>query len=332
MKIRNIIILAFTMCLAVACGSDDSFRVMATVDGLGTQNVRAVYRSGGRVNVVPAVALDGKFQFSGNSAQPVLIDLYTGSRSLIGSLVVSNGETVEVSFKLNEPGYMTAKGDKISEQMARFKTANSEAINNGDDITVNNAVARYVADNLKNPAAAYIVMSMYNPSIDPSTADSLLTAIDPKARPAGDLVSSFRETLALGLDTLPTFSPVRLYTTGDSMTTIAAAGSRGVLLAFSGVADGEPHDSLVSRLNVLHDSLKTRVRVVELSTVADTAAWHGQIDNVKPRYTRCWMPGGVSSPALDRIAVRRLPWYVAADSTGSILYAGPQLNAAAEKL
>lgn len=331
MKIINLILLALALCVT-ACGSDDSFTVLATVDGLGTQNVRAVYRSGGRVNVQPSMALDGKFQFSGSVPQPTLVELYTGSRALIGSLVVCNGETVEVTYKLNEPGVMTAKGSRISEQMARFKTDNAEAFNSGNAEAVNRAVEKYVSDNRDNAASPYIVLAMYDPSLDPVMADSLFSMIDPKVRPAGDLVSSFRESLALGLDTLSVFNPLELYTTGDSVTTVAPRGGRGVLLALSALNDAEPHDSLVKRLNTVHDSLKKRVRVVELSVVGDTGVWNAQIKSIKPRYTRCWEPGGIASPALGRVAVRRLPWYVAADSTGRIVYAGDELGAAVEKL
>ena len=324
-KLTKLLISALTLCLT-ACGSDDSFTVLATVDGLGTQNVRAVYRSAGRVNVLPSMALDGKFQFSGNAPQPALIELYTGS------LVVRNGETVEVTYKLNEPGTMSAKGSKISEQIARFRTANAEALNSGNIEAVNKAVEQYVSGNRDNAAAPYIVLTMYDQALDPVMADSLLSMIDPKVRPAGDLVSSYRESLALGLDTLSVFSPLELYTTGDSVTTVAPRGARGVLLAFSALNADEPHDSLVRRLNAVHDSLKKRVRVVELSIVGDTGVWNAQIDSIKPRYTRCWEPGGISSPALGRIAVRRLPWYVAADSTGAIVYAGDELAGAVEKL
>jgi len=318
--------------LMSSCGGGDSFTVIATVDGLGTQNVRAVYRSEDKVNVVMSMALDGKLQFAGVSEEPVLIDIYTGSRALIGHVIARNGETVEVTYKLNEPGVMTAKGDKMSEQLAEFVVSNADVLNSGNRESVNNAVVNFIDRNRNEAVAQYILMSFFDPSVDTAMADSIISMIIPKSRRSADLLSAFRETLSAGADTLKKFEPVKLYTDGDSITTVAAHGAKGVLLAVYGVSDDEPHDSLLKRLNVLHDSLGARVRVVELSVVDDTAEWKAQTGDIKPRYTRCWMPGGVSAPALKNIAIRRIPWYIAADSTGRVLYSGSMLNDAVTKL
>lgn len=318
------------LCLA-ACGSDDSFMVVAKVDGLGTQNVRAVYRSGNRVNVVPAMALDGSFRLTGSAREPVLIDIYTSSRALLGSLVACNGDNIEVSYKLNEPGFMTAKGNDITEGIAAFVTANAEAINSGDREALNRSIEKRAGAKREDAALPYIFLMMYDPVADPAKADSLMTAIGGDVL-QGELGAAYRGTLALECDTLKRFPVLRLFTAGDSLTTVSAGSSRGVLLAIPGNDDSVPYDSVLKSLNEAGDSLKKKARVVELATVVDTADWHAMVRDLKPRYTRCWTPGGVSSPALLGIAVPRLPWYVAADSTSQVVYAGNDLSRAVSSL
>ena len=321
------------LCLA-ACGSDDSFTVIAKVDGLGTQNVRAVYRSADRVNVAPAMALDGSFKFSGNAPELVLIDIYTNSRARIGSLVARNGDNIEVSYKLNEPGFMTAKGNKISERMAAFITVNADAINSGDRTAVNSAIEKYAGGSDNDKAAApYVFLTLYDPSLNPVMADSLLTMFGNDMSRQSDLLQAYRETLAAGRDTLSRMPVLRLFTVpGDSLTTVAADGTRGLLLAISSHDDSEPYDSVIVRLNAARDSLGKLVRVVELSTLTDTADWSNQLQDLTPRYTRCWMPGGITSPALHGITVPELPWYVAADTTARIVYSGNDFDKALSSL
>lgn len=316
----------------ISCGGGDTFTVIAKVENLGTQNVRAIYRSDDKVNVITSMALDGAFQFTAVAKEPVLIDLYTGSRALIGRVVACNGETVEVSYRLNEPGFMTAKGDRISESLARFITDNSKIIDSGDGRAVNEAVARYCESHRDDRAVPYIFLSLYRGEIDRSVAAGLVESISGDSRSVREMLSSYGELLAPVPDSLPVFEPVNLYSVGDSMTTVRPCGSKGVFLAILPVDDQETTVDRVERLNALNDSLKGRARVVELSLEADTAAWREAVKDLKPRYGRCWSPGMYATPGLGRYNITGFPWYIAADSTGTVLYSGPEYETAFRSL
>ncbi|MDE7473514.1 MAG: hypothetical protein K2M68_08025 [Muribaculaceae bacterium] len=323
MVLKKLLYLLFGSLLTlVACGGGDNFTVIGEIEGLGTQNLHVVYRTNGKYNHLITAALDSKFTFMGASDKPVVIDIYTRTNVPVGSLVARNGETVEVKFKLNEPGYMQAKGDGISERLARFRTDNTEALNATDISSVNAAVARYVSRNPKDPASAYILTSFFDSMADPQLADSLASLLDPQAITESGMITAFTSLLSVANDTLPQFNPITLYTTGDSISTVATGGSKGIFLAIFDNDGSEPYDSVVSRLNGLQDANKKVLRVVELSVASDTAVWRNQLGAVKPVYTRCWEPGEVASPSLAQFDIRRLPWYVLADSTGTILYSG----------
>lgn len=314
---------------AVSCGGGDSFTVVASVDGLGTQNVKAVYRYNGRIVVIPALALDGKFRFQGASDQPVLIDLYTGTRTLIGSLVAVNGETVEVTYVLNEPGRMTAKGNDISAQIAKFCNANAELLASGDVAALNDAVTKYVSDNPAKKASPYILLTMFTPSVNPELADSLLSIISANVKLPNDIVSGYRETLSLHNDSTELFSPIRLYTMpGDSLRTIEPRSGKGVLLALTPGGMRDSRDTLLSVLNAACDTLRKKASVVEVSFAQDTTEWRNQSSQGSPRYVRCWTPAAAAWPGIAELDARSLPWYISVDTTSIVIYRGPDLRKA----
>lgn len=327
--VGSFLIISLALLLS-ACGSGESFQVMVNVDGLGTQNVRAVYNDGVRTNVVPAMAIDGKFQFLGASDNPVLIDLYTRSLSYIGSVVAVNGDNIEASFKLNEPGAVSVKGNDISEQLSAFIKANAAAINSGDSESVNRAIADYVAKNPSRPTSLFLILSLYDVSFEPAVADSLLNRLDYDRRSMGEHVSSFRQLLGVDSDSLTRFEPVSLYTAGDSMTVVKPVGGKGVILAFTDDTVFDNPDSAIVHFNRVDKLVGDRARLVHFTIANDSVGWANPGSNVKATFTRCWDPMGVALPALSRLAVGRVPWFVAVDSTGSVIYRGAMEKSAVD--
>lgn len=331
MKPVRIILYISSLLLLASCGSNDTFTVITQVEGLGTQNVRAVYRTGGRLKVTPAMSLDGKFSITGSSETPTLIDLYTASRGYIGSVVAHNGETVEATFTLNEPASLTVKGDKISEEMTKFIKANAQAINDRDATAINDAVKNYIVANPRQGASPYILMSLFVADENPVLADSLLSLIDESVRPASDILTPYRQLLGTyaGTDSALILSPITLYSMGDSMATIKAGGRRGVLLAFTNHKESRERDLEIATLNTLRDSLKTQARIVEIACNPDSA---GLVTSTKARYTVCWEPAAIASGQLSRLGVHSTPWFVSADSTGHVIYSGDDITQAIKLL
>ncbi len=319
---------------ATACGNDDSFTVHATVEGLGTQNVRIFYRDGDRVVNQQAMALDGKFSFAGVAKNPVLAEIYTGSRALLGAVVVKNGDNLEVTMKLNEPATISIKGNKVSEELARFNTQHSEIINSRDFAVINAAVAEYVNKNPDNPASYYLMLTLFTPSLDNVLADSLMRSLNPKNLPQRSLVEAFTSTLISPADTLTAIDSLSFYDmTADSIAKLRFPGPKGLLLAMVGAdTPGAPRDTVTQYFNRLEKKLGSKVNIIELSLLEDTAASRKAVENIKVAYTRGWMPAGLASPALDHVRPAQIPWFLVADTLGTILYSGATFQEAVDKL
>lgn len=329
-KILSLIIITLSVILT-ACGTKDYFTVTATVEGLGTQNVKIFYRSGETLVALSSTALDGKFTFTGNAPHLTLVEIYTASRSLIGAFAAKNGDDIKVELKLNEPGFIKIKGDKTAEKMAQFITDHASIINNDSRDSINMAVEGFIRANVDEPASAMLLVTFFDAFENPSMADSLASMLSPKALPTDQFLKSFRSTLHLSSDTLTTLPSLRLFTLGDSLTTINRQGKRRVLLAITGQEQSD-RDEMTASLTALADSLKNSIEVVELSLVNDTTEWHSMLGDKKPRYRACWMPGGTGNPVLAPLAIPSMPWYIATDSTSRIVYRGRSLDHAIKTL
>lgn len=329
MKAFRLILFISIIVMLHSCGGGDSFTIMTQVEGLGTQNVRAVYYTDNRLHITPAMALDGKFTITGTSQNPVLIDLYTATRGYIGSVVARNGDNIEAHFTLNDPSAMTVKGNKISEEMTKFVKAHAQAFTDRDALSTNEAIKNYVIANPGSQTSAFILLSMFNPAYNAPLADSLLSILDETVLPPSATITPYRQLLTVGADSTITLTPFKLYTLGDSMATIGTTSKRGVFIAFTTHEDDVERKLIVNRLNDLSDSLKSKTRVVEISLDTDTA---GLVIDPKSRYTVCWEPASIASPGVSRLGVRSAPWFVVADTTGIVTYSGNDLSQATKSL
>ncbi|MDE6086361.1 MAG: hypothetical protein K2G40_08190, partial [Muribaculaceae bacterium] len=216
----------------VSCGNDDVFEVQANIEGLGTQNVRIIYRDGDRMRSTIAMALDGKFSFTGVSKQFTIVDIYTTNRALLGSLVAKNGDNIELTMKLNEPASFNAKGNKISEELSNFLSKNKDLFNNHEVKEINYKIADYVRRNPDNPASAFLLFTQFSTGIDKLLADSLIHSINEERLPSKDFIEAFTASLISPADTIKNISLFSFYNiTGDSVTNVSFPGKKGMMLA-----------------------------------------------------------------------------------------------------
>ncbi len=310
------------------CGDDSQFRVTGTVDGLGTQNLRIIYYTTTGIKSLTSTAVDGKFNFTGNSPAETLVEIFTSDRVPLMRLAVKNGETVEVSIDRTEPYKLTLKGNDVSKRMAGFMRDNSDALTRKDHAAVNSAIAAYIRNNTKDLTSTILLLTEFDATGQETAADSLLQLIDTKARP-----EFLTENIMAGIaarDSVAENSsliPLRLYTAADSMTTYTAGESDYSLLIFTRNADERP-DSMRRQISrIMENMTGKKLRIADISIAADSAAWHSQpeITTESDGYISAWMPGAIAALPLKQLAVTRTPYFIVADSTGAQLYRGQSL-------
>lgn len=318
-------------CLAVvsACGSSDDFRVLGSVENLGTQNLRVAYRTDKAVKSFTTTAIDGQFSFTGESPQETLVEIFTTDRAPLGYVVVKNGQTVKAHFDRDNRYDVTLKGNGVSSDLAEFMRDNADVLADGSDDEVNALVAGYVGDHTDNMVSTVLMLTQFRSEGHEVEADSLLEMIDPKARP-GYLCDAVRASLAerLRYDMSTPVVPFDLYTSADTLMAFNPNGSAVSLLVFTSKG-ADRSDALVGAMRRLYEEYKSsEVRVVDISLEADTALWHAAIAADTARWVQAWIPGGVAAPGVELLRIPRTPYCVVADSVGSQIYRGYSVEGA----
>lgn len=308
--------------LLTACGGGDTFRITGEIPGTGTQNLNVVYYGDGAFHSTRTASIDGKFMFDGNSRAWTTVYFFNNSRTLIGMVIIKNGENVEARF---EPGAIVLTGTKPSELLSEWLGANSEALANADYKAVNASIADFVSQHRDNVASTVILTNYFDVSLEPQLADSLFQLIDSKSRPTY-MAEGWSDQVSAAMDSTLGVLPDTLFFIDVKNDLQPILTSEGTLILYSPDVRGRNQTidrTLKSRLKKQKlDSLS--VRFIEINReITDTAMWHRDFDADNLPWRRMWHPFNSAS----------LPWqgvesFIVADSTGTIVYSGSDMEEA----
>ncbi len=158
---------------ATGCGGKKPYRIDGTIEGLGTQNVTAIYHDGTALREVSTNAVNSVFHLEGMSQQPVVIEFYDNQRRRIGCIAVKNGDDVKVKFKAGDRYFMESSGNKLSEALAEF------LMDNDDDL--NAAIERRIMSAPEDELSVLLAGYYYDITEDAVRADSILSLLDNSA-------------------------------------------------------------------------------------------------------------------------------------------------------
>ena len=83
---------------------------------------------------------------------------------------------------------------------------------------------------------------------------------------------------------------------------------------------------MAERIKDVQESSANKVNVIDILAESDTLRWHQTIaDEGWPHY---WAPGGPLEQGIQLLGITSLPWYAVTDSTGLVIYSGPNFNEA----
>lgn len=333
--VRNIrILLILTVCgMLWACGDDDRFRVEGVVDGLGTRGLQLMYESGNGLHTETIQAIDGKFSAEGASKDYTLAHLTTTDGRLIARMLVRNGHTLKCVFDVDNPYNIQVKGNKPTEEWAKFLRENHEQLRSSDHAGANRLILDYVDSHKGDIQSAALMLTQYYAVDGESRADSIFALISPEARPDA-LVSAYRRMVSR-LNTAAIEEKVRsfnLYNAQGKHENFYPGRASYSMLYFSG-APGERRDMVTPVMHRLVDSLpKRRIRVVEISMAPDTAVWKRNWRADTTAWAQVWVPGGPANPTFAPLDIPRLPYLILCDSLGVQVYRGSDISAAVDSL
>lgn len=334
-KILTLLLLISLAGMAMhSCGDDERFRVEGVVDGLGTRGLLFVYETdGGGVQTVMAQAIDGKFSIVGSSKEYTLGQLLTADSRVVARVVVRNGQTLKCVFDLENPYNVQIKGNSVCEDWAKFLRENEQGLRNDSHAEANALIRNYISDHKDDMASTALLLTQYYAVGDESVVDSLMSVIDPSARPES-LVAGYRRMVArLNSAAIEgKMTSFSLYRADGSIENYFPGRTSYTLVYFSGRGN-ERRDTIKPILHRLIDSLSMRqIKVMEVSLVPDTTIWMNHYRADSARWAMLWSPGGPANPSFISLDIPRTPYWVVTDSTGAQVYRGTTLSTAVDTL
>ncbi len=297
---------AAAIAAATACGKNETFTVEANIDGVGTQNLTAIWRTApdGHLGVAAITAVGNSFSFTGSTPEPALVEIYTAQGAPLLRFMADGGDKV----RLRGPGHdLRVTGSDIGVHFAEVLNR----VNEEPDRAA--AIATYVAANPADRAAAALLIGEFDARGRERLADSLLGLLDSVAAPAwltADWAASVRRSAAAGADTIAEFNA--FISKADTFVTLS--GRHIYVLT----------ENETQRPASLIDSLRAWTRdadsltVVDIYFGADRAVWRAITESDSATWTQVILPGGAAAPAFLPLQIRHTPMLLETDSAGVI--------------
>lgn len=314
-------ILPALLCLfsIVACTNDEQFRVNGEIEGKPTMNIRVCYYANGAVHTIVTAAREGKFEFFGSAPQPAIVEITDYEHRPLARIYARNGETFDLSINREAPLTSVAEGNETTVRWSEFLRDNADVLA-ARDSSANKTIEKFVRANPDDVLSTLLFLTSYNSSLDPVAADSLLSAIGPKARPSGILEGYNLMISRLIAETVD--KPVRpfYYDRRDTARLFDPADSKVNLIAFTN-DDLEGYDSLADSLE---KAVRGDIRVMDLRAANFKGVWYA--DTLKRVVGT--LPGGIAARGVDSLGIPSLPFFIVADSHGKQIYRDKTLTAA----
>lgn len=323
-----------SLCMT-GCSKKDSFVIEGTIEGAKSQMVTLTYFAYGGLKRVSVQALEGRFRFVEKSVRPTLaIVTIAPDNQTIATVVVSNGDDIEIDAKLGKPYSTKVKGNSASEATARWVSENEKLLTSGNAAKINAAIAQYVGKNTGHMSSTALLVSQFRSQGYESMADSLFLLLNPEVR-SQELTQNFNAVISaytgsVSNDAIPFLA---LYSRNDSIVSLNPLRHSATLLCFVN-DDRQSRDTIIPVLETLSaDYNRKKLLAVELSTAPDSASWRKSIE--KPdtvKWIQTWLPGSVASAPVRKMGIGRVPYFIVADSAGKAAYRGPSITEARKKV
>lgn len=320
-------------CLLAACGGDDKFTISGEIAGGPSMNLYMKYYGNSATLSAVTVANAGKFEFTGHSDKPTLVEIMDNEANTLGCLYMQNGDKASIVIDRRNPFLMqVAEGNEANSAFAAFANKNAATLAGTDKAAANAIIEEFINANQTSLAGAMLMAIAYDTRIDPCHADSLVRIVAERTG-AGTILDGYLSTLSefampggarARIDTLryrPREKDTTLYFTPK--------GKLPTLIAFTTERDAR-RDSIVPHFRRI--TKQGKARVLDFMLCRDTMTWRSAVRWDTATWQQAWAPGGIYAPDVDRLALPSIPYYIIADTAGRQIYRGASLAAAIDSL
>ena len=299
--------------LLAACGRADSFEVSGQIAEGSTINLYVRYYTGAEVRQGVTPADQGKFSFHASTPQPAIVEILDNEDKILGRAYVANGDKISVTLDRANPYRSVVRGTADNEEWSAFLNSHADSLRLGRPELTNALVERYSAEHPGEMVPVLLFATLYDASIDPHRADSVMRSLSAEAH-AQTLLLPMSTALARFAD-VDLSMPVRsiAYRSLDSTSVFKPTKAATVLAFCNSNYYGPQRDSLVYAMRQAEKN--KRLEVCEIMFAPDSLSWRSRtrLDSLD---RQGWVPAGVYSADIDALAIPRLPYFIVLDSVG----------------
>ncbi len=290
----------------------------------------------------------GKFAMECPAINPTVVYVFRSGNTLPESFFYAErGDKITITGNGQDPRGWEFKGNKITERLSDWQSANRKALESGSPAEINKAVASFVEKNPKSEIDPLILLCRYDRNADPEGFVRLWNMMEPGLRKKsfGELTSmpdlyslaplTFDDkgtaSLAPGKDPVRKIA-VRRLNKGSGQ--LSLPKGKPSLLCFWHVGDprrSEMIDTLRSLSKQFPDSGRFLMAAICLDY--DSLRWSGTVrhDSV-PHLVDGWWPRGTSDPEAVRLGIGAYRTFLVVSPSGKVAYKGDSIDVASRHL
>lgn len=321
MKKSAYLIIALLMAAVCAACGGGAFKIEGHLSDAGTQNLRAVYLSGDTVISQWVPSVDGKFTVDGKADGLMVVYLYNSQMKLVAHVAVDNGDKVTLEGSIADNYNIAIEGTDINKEWNAFVRAHAADFKASRNDATDKAIADFIAKNPKNVVSTLLLTCDYSDLSSPK-AQQLLKKIDKSAKP-DQLMSLYSQFFNSGDLATKKINALKLRNDQDSIVLVRTYDHPASVIYFWR-GDDNNRRSDVAELRAMHKG--SRVQVLDVCLDTDTLSWRRTVTADSTKWQHYRAIGGPVDKTIVDLNVKGSPFFIVADSTGTQIYRGAQIN------
>lgn len=329
----NVYIFFFLLIIFTGCGKNE-FNLEFNLGEDITENYNVTYYAtdlkGGLTVQAVASVRNGKCDLNGLTKRPTFIYI-TPRQSHYPLVILANrGEKINITGSERDPLSWDVVGNEINQELSQWRKENILLFSNNENDSVNSAVRTYVENNPGNPVSTILMLCYYDRRINEKEYSTLMASLKGEAKNEDWLTMIGRSDQLIH----QYFYPARLESlimrsVNENGDTLAIDNKNPVFILFWQTGYTE-RKNMIDSLKVLKKQIPdTSILIADVCVDIDSVAWRNAIrrDSIEP-VKRLWAPLGMNDPAIMKMKVSSLPFFIVLDSAGNQTYRGKELEEA----
>lgn len=291
MKVKQTTCALLTMVLLLlltSCGGGGGFKVTGQLEDKSDINIRFIYYDGKQLVNGLTASRNGKFEFSGKTMVPTVLELTDNDYRPMGYLYVADGDELTAQFTPGQPDRQKVTGNEVNERLSEM---------------LNSLEGKSVAEADK----AIEALQKSESETDRTVAGVLM-----------QIRHSSRENFGKEPESETVMQPFRYMSVNDTADVFTPSNKGYTLLVVHGHGSDKPLREISDSIRKVLKERKEKLTVFDLSVDGVEGGWRSAARYDTIRWKRGWSPGGAAMPGIYELNVSELPCYLLADSSGMV--------------